>query len=512
MVLNKVLLINPFINPKTQKKFVTDVINISFPLSLGHLIGYLLRNGPFPVGIIDEQIEPINNVEGVLSSMESPKIIGISTLTSTSRRAFQLAEEIKKIDEKVLIILGGVHPTVTAEDCLKNKYIDIVVKGEGEETLDELINRVFNEKDYRDIAGISYKADGKIIHNKDRKLVTDLDIFPSFPYFIFEKNKDRYPGFASIQSSRGCPYGCIFCSQRSVSGRTYRYQSIPRTISDIKSLIDKYHPKTIRIMDDNIGANKSRLIDLLDAIISNKLHKGISFTAALRGDNIDEDIACKLKMANFNFLSFGLETASNSLMKIINKGETVEDVIRAIHLTKSKGITTATTVIFGLPTEKSKDRWDAIKLVNSLKLDSVRFNILTPYPGTPVYERLKKENKIHIKKDWENFSVQYIWEGEELPYVPAGTDKYELIFMIMFANLSFYLSPHGLWKILTTPLAGGNVVALPKKWYLSNYFFKILRVGIYLVTRFLLIFFKMIAVKMSIIKSDARISKTLDEW
>ena len=181
-------------------------------------------------------------------------------------------------------------------------------------------------------------------------------------------------------------------------------------------------------------------------------------------------------------------------------------------MTKRNGITTATTVIFGLPTETNRDRWNAIKLVNSLPLDSVRFNILTPYPGTPVFERLKKENKIFIKKDWENFSVQYMWEGDDLPYVPAGTDRYELIFLTMFANLWFYLNPRGIWKTLTTPLAGGNVVPLPRKWYLSKHFFRITRVGFYLVYRFVVVVCKMIATKLLLLKSTKRNRNTPDEW
>lgn len=485
----KLLLIQPGINPKTQRKCVSDVIHMSFPLSLGFLAGYLLQNGPFPLHIIDEHMTPINDddVEGIVSLVERPRIFGITALTSTSSRAYQLARMIKRVDPSSAVVLGGVHPTVLSEDSLRKEGVDIVVRGEGEQTFAELVDCILNERDYRKILGISFKNGEKIIDNGERPLIKDLDTLPPFPYHLFEHNRDKYPGFASIQTSRGCPHACIFCSQRSISGRVYRYQSKERVLSTIRKLIESYHPDTIRIMDDEIGVNRKRLLELLHGIIDCGFNKQVSFTGPMRGDSFDEEVAAKIKEANFSQISFGLETASESLMKTIYKGETVEQVVKAIHLAGDYGIPTATTVIFGLPTETNADRWKAIKLVNSLPLDSARFNILTPYPGTQVFERLSKEGKIHIAEGWANFSVQYMWQGDDIPYIPAGTDRYELMFMTMFANLLFYLKPGGIWKVLTSRLAGGNVISLPKRWYLSTYFFRIARVALYLIRRFLFV-------------------------
>ena len=183
-------------------------------------------------------------------------------------------------------------------------------------------------------------------------------------------------------------------------------------------------------------------------------------------------------------------------MKVINKGETVQQVIQAINMTAQRGIPVGTTLIFGLPHETNKDRWNAIKTVSSLPLASVRFNTLTPYPGTPIYYELLKENKLLIKENWENFSVQYMWEGDDLPYVPDGTDTYELLFCTMFANLWFYLRPRGIWKIFTQSAAGGNVIVLRKKWYFTGFLLKILRVGFYLTKRFVAVFVKMVLRKI----------------
>ncbi len=488
----KILLINPEINPKTQKKFITDIIRASFPFSLGHLAGYLLSKG-IEVEIVDDQLSFLeeNTLEQLISVMDEPKILGLSTLTATSARVYELTDQIKKIAQDVTVILGGVHASVLPEEALSHQSIDIVVRGEGELVLAELVDHILNERDFRHIQGISLRNNGNYIHNRDMPLLEDLNRLPPFPYQLFESDMAKYPGFASIQTSRGCPYGCIFCSQRNISGRRYRYVNPERAIHDIQRLAEKYGATTIRFMDDNIGANKKHFNHLLDAIIESGLHKKASFEAPIRGDNLDEEMVDKLKEANFSLITFGLETTNESLMKQINKGETVQQVINAINMTVQRGISVGTTLIFGLPHETNRDRWNAIKTVFSLPLASVRFNTLTPYPGTPIYYELLKQNKLLIKKDWENFSVQYMWEGDDLPYVPEGTDKYELLFFTMFANLWFYLRPRGLWKIFTQSAAGGNVIALRKKWYFTGFLFKVMRVGFYLTKRFMVVFVKM---------------------
>lgn len=494
-----VLLINPTINPKTQKNILTDVIRISFPMSLGHLAGYLSHNSNINAEVYDDQITPLDyaSLSNLINSMATPRIVGITTLTATCSRAYDLARQIKKIDPQALVVLGGIHASVLPEEALANESVDLVVRGEGEITFDYLVKRVLDNQNWQDLEGISYRHQGNVISNPPRPLIKDLNLLPPFPYHLFEHNRDKYSGFFSLQSSRGCPYACIFCSQRSLTGRSYRYVSTERVLADIDTLITRYNADIIRIMDDNIGANKKRLLDLLDGIIAKGYHHKVSFEAPMRGDNLDEEIATRLRDSNFSMVSFGLETASARLMETINKGETVEQVVMAIELAAAKGIPTATTLIFGLPTETLSDRIQAIKLVSKLPLDSVRFNILTPYPGTPVYNELIKQGQITVKEDWHNFSVQYMWEGDDIPYVPENTDKYELMFTTMFANLYFYLRPSGIIKMLTSRFAGGNVVVLPKKWYLSKYILRIGRVGVFLTWRFTQVLGKMLYHKLT---------------
>jgi radical SAM superfamily enzyme YgiQ (UPF0313 family) len=235
----------------------------------------------------------------------------------------------------------------------------------------------------------------------------------------------------------------------------------------MKTLVRTYGQTSIFLMDDNIAVNKKHFKELCDSIIREGLHKEAFFHGSLRGDNASEEVLEMAWAANFRILYYGLETGSEALMKIIDKGETVAEVADAIRRAAARGFSVGTTIIFGLPTETRKDRYATMRFVKSLPLSSVRFNTLTPYPGTPVFLQEFPKGHILIKKNWENFGVQYMWESDDIPYVPDGNDRIELIFDTMWANLSYYLSFRGIRNLFTAKYAGGNVVKLETKWYFS---------------------------------------------
>ena len=491
-----VLLINPAVNPASQNKIVNQLIVKIIPTSIGILAGCLIdRKVVESVRIVDEQVEFIedNDVKEIILSIDKPRVVGISALTINSRRAYDLAEKIKKVDMCALVVLGGIHPTVSTDETLRQTGIDVVVRGEGEETFTELVELVLSGKDYTRINGISRKKNGNIVHNPDRPMIRNLDDIPSFPYHLFENIMDKYPSFGCIFTSRGCPYKCIFCSSRSISGMQYRIYSIERIVSEIKLLVEKYNQKTIWIMDDNIAVNPKRFKSFVKLVIKEGLHKKTEFHGSMRGDNLTDEVLELAKKGNFRMISFGMETGTEQLMKLIDKRETVEAVVSAIKRTHQKGITTAATLIFGLPTETRKDRWETMRLVRSLPLASARFNTLCPYPGTPAFVQLNSKGKVLIKEDWANFAVQYMWEGDDIPYVPDGNNRYELIFDTMFANLSFYLSFSGIMKLFKSSIAGGNVVRLSERWYFSpKTIWRLSMLFLYLSRRFSMVTLKMI--------------------
>lgn len=464
------LFINPAVDRSSQPKITRKFTYATFPTSIGFLAAYLRANNNDKVRILDEQIVELSRqrLECELSKLEHPKIVGIPNLTITTNRVLQLTKEIKSIDPGITVIIGGIHPTVLPRETLEGSRADIVVRGEGEVTLSELYGRLKDGASYGDVKGISYRKGDEIVHNPDRELIGDLDALPPFPYEMFEKDIEYYGDFGTVISSRGCPFDCIFCSQRAISGKSYRYHSVPRIIDEVKLLAGRYNQKKIWFMDDNFAINKRRLFELLDGIMASGYHKKVAFIAQTRGKEITREILERLKACNFISIAFGVETGSERLMKLLNKNELVEDNIRAIKMTHEAGILTDGSFIFGLPTETRQERYQTLKLACSLPLDGARFNIAIPYPGTRLYEIAKKEERLNISADWSNCCNQYYLQGDDLPYAPSGTDRRVLILDTIIANLTFNLRPYVLYKMLfKSPLSGGGVISLPKKWYLK---------------------------------------------
>lgn len=466
-----VFLINPEIPSHSQNPRINAVVTKTFPTSIGFLAAYLRGNGVPSVQIHDEQLYPFQagDIEALVQWLPRPAVVGISCLTLNIARAYEIAEGIKALAPQITIVLGGIHPTVLPKEPFEmSEAIDFVVRGEGEIAFLDLCKAVLSGAgDYSKIAGLTYELDGQIVNTAPAKLVDDLDTIPPFPYDMFERDLHKYPSFAGVFGSRGCPYFCTFCSARSMSGIKYRYHSVDRLIHEFKVLIEKYGQDSVFLMDDNIGVHRKHFKETCEAIIKEGLHEKAFFHGSMRGDNATDELLDTAKAANFKILYFGLETGSERLMAQIDKGESVSEVADAIRRASAKGISVGTTIIFGLPGETRQDRKNTLRFVKKLPLSSCRFNTLTPYPGTEDFFTAQKQQRLLVKGRWENFGVQYMWEGDDIPYVPPGESRLQLIWDTMYANLSYYMGLGGIKRMLTARYAGGNVIKLERYWYLK---------------------------------------------
>lgn len=460
------------INPRGEKlKDFYRYLPISPHIGIGLLAAYLLKEGK-KVSVIDENVSDIEDIalDDIIRQLRPPYIFGISCVTAAIARGYKIAKILKARYPGSKIILGGIHPTILPQEALNTGVVDIAVRREGEETLSLLYDAIKAGKDYSHIKGISFKTKNGITHNPDAPVISDLDSLPSFPYELFRKISPRYKlGF--VVSSRGCPYDCIFCSQRLITGRVYRYVGVEKVMQELRLLITEYNEKSIVFMDDNFLVNKDRVRLLCERIIKAGFHKKTVFHCQARGDAVDRDILAHLKNAGFKYIDFGIETASERLMKIINKRETVQDNIDAVKLSKGMGFQVSATFILGLPTETRKERWSAYRLAKELDIDYARFNNATPYPGTALFEIAQRENALNIAKDWSNLNacgslVGGYFNKTRLAYVPCGSSEKQLKKDVLKANLLYSLRPKSVLKILKEGMMPAGWFVLPKKWYL----------------------------------------------
>lgn len=436
-----VILINPSFNREKMGPF-HKYVRAMAPMSLGFLASYLMAKGIKPV-IYDEQIECLSEEKiKEIFGWRRRMIAGITCLTAGADRAYELAGWIKAANPEAKIIFGGVHATVLPEEVIIKGGADIVVRNEGEDTLCELVKYYSEGGDIRLIKGISFMDKGNLFHTPDRPPIRDLDDLPEFPYYLFEKNKDKY-SFGNLLTSRGCPYECIFCSQRSISGKTYRYRSAEKVLSELDTLISIYGQKNIIFNDDNFVVNRRRVLEICRLIIERKYPKNVRFLAMARSDMVDPEMLRAMRKAGFKSIVFGLETGSERLMKLIKKRSTLEDNEKAVRMAREAGFVTIGAFILGFPTETREESLSTIRFAKKINLDLNRFNLLVPYPGTEVSRMIAKTSDKPLN-NWQDFlTVGGIGKGR-VPYVPEGRTDSEMRRLQIWANVSFYMRPRQL--------------------------------------------------------------------
>ncbi|MHC4945339.1 MAG: B12-binding domain-containing radical SAM protein, partial [Planctomycetota bacterium] len=440
-----ILLINPSIDRQEHYGEFDEVVGKGVPLGLGFLAAYLLDKD-VGVKLVDEQWGFLTRekLQEIINRFQ-PTIVGFTCLTPVIYRTFELAAMVKEISSDIRTLVGNVHPTILPEESLNDPHIDIVVRGEGEVTLHEYLEHVEGKKKLEDILGISYRKDGEIIHNPDRPYERDLDVFPRFAYELLYESIPGQDVPATILTSRGCPYRCIFCSSRSISGFRYRMNSAERVVADVEYLIERFGFDGFWVADDNFAADRKRVEDICRAFI----RKGfkLKWSCQTRGDAVDEEILKLMKQAGCNTISFGLETGTQRLLDLIRKSEKLEDNVRAVKLAHKAGLITRGAFILGLPTETREESLQTIRFARSLPLDVAKFALATPYPGTELYQ-IAKEEGADIAEDWSCFTSMSGLGNLAPPYIPKGRTPQEMKDLQKRALLSFYLRPRHIRSIL----------------------------------------------------------------
>lgn len=333
----------------------------------------------------------------------NPDFIGISFTTPLFSQAAKLADLIKQYRRSIIIITGGPHTSALPSETLRNSKINIAVIGEGDFTLQEIVDG----KKLDTIKGIAYKKNKKIHFTKPREYLKNLDVLP-FPSFeLIDVNNYYFPHtvcrknpVAPLETSRGCIYGCVYCN-KSIFGRTFRTKTPQRVLSDIKKIIELGF-KEITIIDDGFTTDIERAKKICQLIITNDLKIEINCLNGIRANRIDKELLLLMKKAGFYRVSFGVESGSQKILDTIKKDITKEVLKKAFRLCKEVGIETVGYFMFGLPGEEEKDMEETIQFAKELSPDIAKFDIMIPLPKTPIFEEWKNSQ---IKSfNWDDYS------------------------------------------------------------------------------------------------------------
>ncbi len=401
---NSVLLINPPENAPGRKT--------SAPLGLMYIAAVLQENN-IPVRILDAFLDGWDSVLKKVTEYQ-PAIVGISCPTYARVQALKAAETIKKHFPKITVILGGHHPTLMARQLLDHyPSIDMVTIGEGEyTTLDLCLGRNPEE-----ILGLGYRKGGKVIINKSRPNIENLDDLPLAAWNLVEPKRYGthsdfvYEGIdlakevgADISFSRGCIGRCNFCSNF-VMWNKWRHRSPVKVVDEIEFLNRKYGIRCFQFNDDCFSVNKKATLELCAEITKRKLK--ILFCIVTRADCIDEDILKALKEAGCYMISFGIETASPRLLKIMHKAMKPEAGAKAVQLVNSFSIKTVALVIAGCVGENWQTINETIDFLNNAEPSIVDVaNGLRIFPGTELFDLAKRKGAI----DESFWLTDYNWK------------------------------------------------------------------------------------------------------
>ncbi|MDO8551674.1 MAG: radical SAM protein [bacterium] len=390
----RVLLINP---PDTELSGFNGP-----PLSLLYLAG-TLKKKKIQVKVIDGFFCGWKGVNEEIKKYK-PTIVGVSCLTIHRFESFKVLKIAKQINPKILTVIGGAHSTIMHTQIIDNyPYIDIVVRGEGEQVLLEIARGESLKK----IKGITYRQDDKAVVNPPQRYVENLDQipfpawemvdlkkYPALPSFVrFHNGIDTniHPRI-SVVFTRGCPGHCNFCSTWSI-WRGWRGRSGKNMADEIELLYKKYGTRHFMFCDDCMTVRKDEVINLCNEIIKRKLK--IAFTATTRTDSINLTLLKKLKEAGCYVVHYGIESASPKVLKLMDKENTLENSEKAIALTKKVGLKVVALMITGAVGETINTLNQSIRFLQKNKPDFIiTYSGLFIYPGTKVFYYLKSRGKI----------------------------------------------------------------------------------------------------------------------
>jgi anaerobic magnesium-protoporphyrin IX monomethyl ester cyclase len=331
-----------------------------------------------------------------------PAYIGFTFTTAIFHLAQRYAAAAKECLPGTTIVAGGPHANVLPEEVLLRTAVDIVVQGEGDFTLAEIVSGQSLDK----ILGVVYKQDGQIFHTPHRPNIPHLDQLPMPALDLYDVQKYQAPRFmarrspvASMETSRGCYGACKFCSSRITK---FRVKSVDRVLSEMEYILSLGFNE-IHLVDDMFTADIKRVKAICRAIIENKMDISWYPRGGIRVDHIDEEMFHLMKAAGVWNVAFGIESGNQQILNNIRKDITLDEIRHAVNLAKKAKLGADGYFMLGHPGETEATIQETIRFATSLDLDFAKFTINIPLPGTPQFDEWEREGVIKTR-DWTKYT------------------------------------------------------------------------------------------------------------
>lgn len=367
------------------------------PLCLLSLAGPLLQAG-YQVKLVDDVIAA-NYLELILQETRDALCLGISVLTGPHiGAAIRVARAVKKQRPELPIVFGGWHPSLATEQTLREEFVDAIVRGQGELTFLELVERIANNQEWHGVHGLSFKQAGKMHHEPERPVV-NINHLPPPAYHLAD------PGMYAVASgvrqlayttSVGCPYQCNYCTDQVFYKRRFNAYRAERVVDELADLVPRYNIEHVPLFDSNFLVDRRRAVAIARGIIASGVKFRWDFQTSTDFLSLmsDEEV-CLLAESGVRHIGFGTESASQQVLFLMNKRfQHVEQMVETARKADVAGIHIVFNIILGYPGETEDDRQQTFRFMSEIARQywNVSFspNIFTPYPGIPIWPQLKQ--------------------------------------------------------------------------------------------------------------------------
>jgi anaerobic magnesium-protoporphyrin IX monomethyl ester cyclase len=375
------------------------------PIGLAYLAAVLKENG-HEVTVIDCLALEIDHeqLKAKLSSF-GPNVVGITSMTPTIQSTLLSTHAVKEACPDAVVALGGPHATFMDKQILEqDATVDVVVRGEGEQTLLEIAQNTADSKSLSGVAGTTFRSNGQIVQTPTRPFIQKLDELPYPAYDLFPLNRYRLFGklFLPVITSRGCPYQCAFCTTSRILGKEYRMRSPKNIVDELEFLKNTYGADAFTFYDDTLTLDKNRIFKICEGIQTKKIN--LPWDCQTRVDQISKEILVKMRETNCQQVFFGVESGCQEILNAVKKRTTVEQNATAIKLAKEVGLFVAVSIMIGYPGETPEMLRQTLDFVRRTEPDDVYLCVATPYPGTEL-RRVVEEMGLKMSTDWGQYDT-----------------------------------------------------------------------------------------------------------